>query len=131
MNQHISLTGNLGKDPEMRYTPDGTAVTNFTVGTNRTYTRDGEKVQETTWFRVASWGKMAENVNRFLRKGSLVQVEGRLTPDPQTGGPKTYTTQDGKVGATFEVTSKKVIFLANWGDNEPEAKQEEKPELPF
>ena len=88
MYQHITIVGRLGRDPEMRYTPSGQAVTSFNVATDRQYTdANGQKVKETTWFRVSVWGKQAETTNQYLKKGSMVLVDGRLTPDPKTGGP--------------------------------------------
>lgn len=114
----IIIVGNLGRDPEMRYTPDGKAVTNFNVATNRQYTTSaGETVKETTWFRVSTWNKTAENCNQYLRKGSKVLVEGRLNADPQTGGPKIWQGQNGP-GASFEVTAIDVRFLSSRGEEE-------------
>jgi len=113
----IILIGNLGRDPEMRYTPSGQPVTSFSVASNRSYTgSDGQKVDETIWFRVTAWGKQAETCNQFLRKGSKVLVEGRLNPDPKTGGPKIWTKQDGTSGASFEVTASTVRFLSSRGE---------------
>lgn len=101
MYQKIIIVGNLGGDPVMRYTPSGQAVTNFSVATNRQYTAsNGEQVKETTWFRVSVWGKQAEVANQYLRKGRKVLVEGRLIPDPQTGGPRIWTGQDGQPRAS-------------------------------
>jgi single-strand DNA-binding protein len=119
MYHTIILVGNLGKDPEMRYTPSGQAVTSFNVATNRQYTgNDGNLVKETTWFRVTVWGKQAESTSQYLKKGSKVLVEGRLTPDPATGGPKTWTRQDGTAGASFDVTANTVRFLSSRGEGE-------------
>lgn len=88
----IIIVGNVGKDPEMRYTPSGQAVTSFSVATNRQYTgNNGEQVKETIWFRVSTWGKTAEVCNQYVKKGSKVLVEGRLTPDKNTGGPRIWT----------------------------------------
>ena len=113
MYQNLIIVGNLGRDPEMRYTPSGQAVTNFNVATNRKYTTsDGNQVEETTWFRVSSWGKTAEVCNQYLKKGSKVLVEGRLKPDPDTGSPRTFTRQDGTTGASFELTANQVRFLS-------------------
>jgi single-strand DNA-binding protein len=112
--QTIILAGNLGRDPEMRYTPSGQAVTNLSVATNRQYTSNsGERVKETTWFRVSVWGKQAEACNQYLRKGSMVLVEGRLNQDPATGGPRIWTGQDGAPRASFEVTAQTVRFLSS------------------
>ena len=117
----IILVGNLGRDPEMRYTPSGQPVTSFSVASSRSYNNpNGEKVDETTWFRVTAWGKQAETCNQFLRKGSKVLVEGRLQPD-KNGGPRVWTRQDGTPGASFEVTASTVRFLSNRGEGAGEA----------
>jgi single-strand DNA-binding protein len=112
--QTILIAGHLGRDPEMRYTPAGQAVTNFNLAANRQYTdSSGQFVKETTWFRVSAWGKTAENCNQYLHKGSLVLVEGRLVCDPETGGPRLYTRQDGSPGSSFEVSANTVRFLSS------------------
>jgi single-strand DNA-binding protein len=92
---------------------DGTAVTNFSCATNRKWTdgATGEPTEETTWFRVSVWGKQAETVNQYLKKGRQVLVTGRLKPDPQTGGPKLWSRQDGTMGASFEIVANTVRFL--------------------
>ena len=120
MYQQIIIVGNLGKDPEMRYTPSGTPVTSMNVATNRKYTgSDGQVVKETTWFRVSVFGKMAETCAQYLKKGSTVLVEGRLTPDKNSGGPRTYHRQDGTMGATYEVFANTVRFLSSRGEGGP------------
>ena len=112
----VILIGNLGKDPEMRYTPSGQPVTSFSVASNRSYTgTDGQKVDETIWFRVTAWGKQAEICNQYLRKGSKVLVEGRLTPD-KNGGPRIWQKQDGTSGASFEINASTVRFLSTRGE---------------
>ena len=117
MYQQIIVVGNLGKDPEMRYTPSGTPVTSMNIATNRKYTgSDGQVVKETTWFRVSVFGKMAETCAQYLKKGSAVLVEGRLTPDKNSGGPRTYQRQDGTMGATYEVFANNVRFLGSRGE---------------
>lgn len=118
MYQKIIIVGNLGRDPEMRYMPDGTAVTNLSVATSNRWTdsRSGDQKEETTWFRVAVWGRQAETVNQYLSKGRQVLVEGRLEVDPQTGGPKLFTRQDGSVGASFEIRAFQVRFIGGRGD---------------
>lgn len=117
MYQKLIIVGNLGRDPEMRYMPDGTAVTNFSVATSRKWNdNSGQKAEETTWFRVSTWGKQAETCNEYLAKGSKVLVEGRLQVDPSTGGPKLFTRQDGTVGAAFQVTAETVRFLGSKSD---------------
>ena len=121
MYHTIIIVGNLGRDPEMRYTPGGSAVTNFNLASNRQYTAsDGTAVKETIWFRVSVWGKAAETCNQYLRKGSKVLVEGRLVPDLSTGGPRIWTRQDGTSGASFEVSASTVRFLSARGETEGE-----------
>jgi len=84
----IIVVGNLGREPEMRYLNTGTAVTSFSLATNRKYNRQQrQQVKETVWFNVSVWGKQAESCNNFLHKGSQVVIEGRLRPDAETGGP--------------------------------------------
>lgn len=118
MYQTIIIVGNLGRDPEMRYTPGGQAVTDMNVATNRQYTAsDGQQIKETTWFRVSVWGRQAETCNQYLRKGSKVLIEGRLRPDPATGGPRIWTRQDGSPGASFEITASFVRFLSTRGED--------------
>ena len=117
--QTIILAGNLGRDPEMRYTPSGQAVTNLNIATNHQYTSNtGERVKETTWFRVSVWGKQAETANQYLRKGSKVLIEGRLIQDPATGGPRVWTGTDGAPRASFEVTAQSVRFLSSCEDDQ-------------
>ena len=118
MFQTLILIGNLGKEPEMRYTPSGQPVTTLSVATNRRYSgANGQPVKETAWFRVTVWGKQAETCNQFLHKGSKVLVEGRLTPDPETGGPRVWE-NNGKHGASYEVTASTVRFLSGREDGE-------------
>ncbi|MGE5124010.1 MAG: single-stranded DNA-binding protein [Acidobacteriaceae bacterium] len=122
MYHTIILVGNLGRDPEMRYTPSGQAVTNFSVATNRQYTgSDGQLVKETIWFRVSTWGKNAENCNQFLKRGSKVLIEGRLIPDANTGGPRVWNRQDGTPSASFEVSAQTVRFLTARGEEDTSA----------
>ncbi len=119
MYQQITILGNVGKDPEMKYTPAGKAVTSFNVATNRKYLRDGETITDTVWFRVSAWDKLAELVNQYLHKGNKVFVQGRLVADPETGSPRVWTRQDGTTGATFEVTADIVRFLSGKDGEEP------------
>jgi len=114
MYHKLIIVGNVGKDPEMRYTPSGQAVTSFSVATNRQYTSsNGEQVKETIWFRVSTWGKQAEVCNTYVKKGSKVLVEGRLTPDKVTGGPRIWNKQDGSPAASYEITAENVRFLSS------------------
>jgi single-strand DNA-binding protein len=122
----IMLIGNVGSDPEMRYTPNGKAVTSFRMATNYRYSApDGERREETEWFRVSVWGKQAESCNQFLSKGRRVYVEGRLHS-------RNWEGQDGQMRTSLEVSANRVIFLdraapaslAEEGELEPE-------DLPF
>jgi single-strand DNA-binding protein len=122
--QTIIIVGRLGKDPEMRYTPNGQAVTSFSVATDRTWTDSaGAKQKETAWFRVSVWGKMAESTNTYLKKGSQVIVEGRLNVDPKSGGPRIFNRQDGTAGSSFEVTAQTVRFLSSKAETAGETTQ--------
>ena len=112
----LTIVGNLGRDPEMRYMSDGKAVTNLNVATNRVYTKDGQKVTETTWVRVTLWGASAENANSYLKKGRQVLVDGYLNPDPNTGSPKTFTRNDGTIGTSYEMTGNRIVYLGNRAD---------------
>ncbi len=113
----IIIVGNLGRDPEMRYSPNGQAVTSFSVASSRQYTsNNGQTVKETAWFRISVWGKQAESCNQYLKKGSKVLIEGRLSPDLATGGPKTYTKKDGTAGASYDVMASTVRFLSSRGE---------------
>ena len=115
----IIVVGNLGRDPEMRYTPSGQAVTSFSVATSRQYTASsGDLVKETLWFRISAWGKQAETCNQYLKKGSKVLVEGRLTCDPATGGPRVFSRQDGTNGASYEISASTVRFLSSRGEEQ-------------
>ena len=117
MYQTVILVGNLGRDPEMRYTPGGQAVTNFSIAINDNYTNSsGEKVERTIWVRVSTWGKQAESCNTYLKKGSKVLVEGRLVADQATGGPRIWNRQDGTPGTSFEVSAQTVRFLSSRGE---------------
>jgi len=99
------LMGNLTRDPELRYLPNGTAVTTFTVASNRVYKlQTGEKKQETTFMRVVVWARRAETCGEYLNKGSLVFVEGRLQS-------RTWEGQDGQKRSTVEIIADNVQFL--------------------
>lgn len=122
MYHKIIIVGNLGRDPEMRYTPDGTPVTSFSVATNRRWTgSDGQQQEETVWFRVTAWRRMAEVCNQYLQKGRQVLIEGQLKPD-ENGGPRVWTGNDGVARASYEVTALTVKFLGGRGEGpSPEA----------
>jgi single-strand DNA-binding protein len=140
MYQKLIIVGNLGRDPEMRYTPDGTPVTTFSVATNRRWTNsDGSQGEETVWFRVSAWRRLAETCNQYLSKGRQVLIEGDLRPDPATGGPRVWVGNDGVARASFEVTARAVKFLGGRGEAMPtegtgefeEPPAEEEDEIPF
>lgn len=101
----VMIIGNIGSEPEMRFTPNGNPVTSFRVATNRVYTTpEGERRQETEWFTVVAWNRLAEQCNQYLTKGRLVYAEGRL----HTG---TWEGQDGQKRSRAEVVANRVIFL--------------------
>ena len=118
MYHKITIVGHLGRDVELRYVADGTAVANFSVATSRKYNRsDGTQVEETIWFRVSAWRRLAETCNQYLKKGRLVLVEGRLQAD-DNGNPRTFTRNDGTTGASFELTAREVKFLGGARDSD-------------
>ena len=101
----IIVVGNLGRDPEMRFTPQGTAVCSFTMASNeRRKDKAGEQQDVTTWFRVTVWGKQAETVSKYLTKGRQVYVEGRLHVEE-------WTDREGKPRQSLEVNASEVQFI--------------------
>ena len=134
MYQHITLVGNLGRDPELRYTPAGQPVTDLSVATKEVWKdQAGEKKDRTTWWKVSVWGKQAENCNQFLTKGSRVLVEGTMRGD-ESGNPRTYQKKDGTTGSSYEITAKEVRFLSAKGVSESDGQSVEKvavDDLPF
>ena len=101
----VMIIGNLGSDPEMRFTPNGNPVTSFRAATNRVFTTpEGERKEETEWFAVVAWGRLAENCNQFLTKGQRVYIEGRLHTN-------TWESQDGQKHSRPEIRANRVIFL--------------------
>ena len=108
----VILAGSLGRDPELRYTPQGTAVANFSVAVDDSYTdASGERIKRTIWVRVSAWGKLGEVSNQYLSKGRKVLVEGKLVHD-ENGNPHTFTRNDGTPGAAFELRANAVRFLS-------------------
>ena len=114
------LIGRLGRDPEVRYTPDGTMVTNFTMATDETYKdKNGERVQKTEWHRIVAFGKLAEICGNYLVKGKLVFIEGRI----QT---RAWEDKEGVKRNTTEIIASNMQMLdskgqAKSGDATPEA----------
>lgn len=127
-----TFVGHLGRDPEMRYTPSGKAVTEFSVASNDQYTNsDGETVKVTTWFRCEAWDRQAEICNQYLHKGSKVLVEGRLKPDPKTGRPEIWTRQDGSPAADYNITVKEIYFLDSKNGDQVEPPAPPEDDIPF
>ena len=127
MNKLI-LIGNVCRDPELRYTPSGQAVTSFSVASNHRYrTSSGEQREEVEWFNCQAWGKLAETCNQYLSKGQQVFVEGRLKS-------RTYETQSGETRFSNDVTITEVQFLgkrdgqSNQGND---SGMDDEPDLPF
>jgi single-strand DNA-binding protein len=116
------VIGNVGTDPEMRYTPNGNPVTSFRLATGRTYTTaDGERHDETEWFTVVAWSQLAEQTNQYLTKGKKVYVEGRLKSN-------TWTGQDGQTRFRNEIVAQRVLFLDRTPQGEPGVGGEAAPE---
>lgn len=114
MYHKVILVGNLGRDPEMRYTPNGKSVTNFTVATSEKWTgQDGQVQERTVWWRVSTFGKLAEICNEYLSAGQKVLVEGTMNADPKTGNPHIWTGQEGEPRANFELKALLVKFLSS------------------
>jgi single-strand DNA-binding protein len=106
----IVIVGYLGRDPEIRYTPQGTAVCNFTIATTeKRKDRAGEGQDVTTWFRVSVWGRQAEVANQYLSKGKQVYLEGRLRQEE-------YTDRDGNKRTSLEVSATDIQFLGARGE---------------
>jgi single-strand DNA-binding protein len=112
MFQQITLVGNLGRDPEMRYTPSGVPVTSFSVATSKRFQgQDGQWQEKTIWFRATAWRKTAETVSQYLTKGSKVLIVGELEE------PRTWVDKDGNTQVSLEVTIQTVRFLSSRGEN--------------
>ena len=158
MFQRVTLIGNVGQEPQMRYTPDGVAVTNFSVATTETISKttfDGRERscpqgwkesynaknwELTTWWRVTCWRKMAETINQYLKKGSQAFVEGTVSGEAAEGSqnPRVWTGNDGVARASYEVTASTVKFLGGRGEaaagppmGEPPPEGFEEDTLPF
>jgi single-strand DNA-binding protein len=104
MLNKVMIIGNLGRDPEMRYTANGTAVTEFSVAATERYTSNGQQQERTEWFNVVTWARLAETCAQYLTKGRQVYVEGRL----QT---RSWDGQDGQKRYRTEVIAENVRFL--------------------
>jgi single-strand DNA-binding protein len=111
MFQQLMLIGNLGNDPEMRYTPSGDPVTSFSLAVNRVWNdRSGQRQEKTIWFRVSAWRKTAEIVSQYASKGSRVLVVGEIEE------PRIYTDRNGEQRVSLDVTAQNVRFLSPRGE---------------
>lgn len=105
----VIMIGNVGTDPEMRYTPSGSAVTDFRLAVSRRFsTRDGNQQEETEWFTVTAWERLADTVNQYVTKGMKVYVEGRLKS-------RSYQGNDGQMRFSNEINAQTVLFLDRGG----------------
>jgi single-strand DNA-binding protein len=143
MFQRITLIGHVGQDPQMRYTPEGTPVTSFSVATKTTVSKartpecpagwkesyNGKNWELTTWWRVTAWRQLAETVNQFVNKGMLVFVEGEVKGEAVNGSqnPRVWTGNDGVARASFEITARTVKFLSGRGEGAAGAPMGEAP----
>ena len=110
----IIVIGNVGRDPEMRYTPSGQGVTSFSVASNRRYrTAAGEQREETEWFNVSAWGRLAEVCNQYLTRGQQVYVEGRLRS-------RSYQGNDGQTRYSLDITLTEMQMLGSRGSGTDE-----------
>lgn len=123
----VMIIGNLGREPEMRYTPSGKPLTKFRVATNRRWTTpDGEEQTETEWFNVVTWGKLAEICNQYLTKGERVYIEGRLHT-------RHWTDEDGNHQSATEVVAQEMIMLGSPSQTDDQKTEtiHEEDEFPF
>lgn len=120
--QHTIIIGNVGADPDLRYTQSGVAVCSFSVAVNRYWTdRDtNERREETTWFRVSAWRGLAETCDQYVRKGMQIMVTGRVSASA-------YIAQDGEARSSLELTALDVQFLGRKGETEHPTEDEEMP----
>jgi single-strand DNA-binding protein len=108
----IIITGKIAKDPEMRYAPSGQAVTAVSIPVERRWkTEDEQEHKETTWFKVTTWQKPAEIVNKWCKKGTILQVVGILAVDPLTGASRIYAKQDGTAATSLEIKPSEITIL--------------------
>jgi single-strand DNA-binding protein len=152
MFHRVTIIGFVGGDPQMRYTPDGTPVTNFSVATRQVVSKErvatcpegwkdslnGKNWELTTWFRVTAWRKLAEAVNEFVAKGNQVFVEGDLKGEATSGtqNPRIWQGNDGEYRASYEITARTVKFLGRRDNGgapvgEPPIGGEDEDVLPF
>ena len=127
MNQLLIITGKVATEPELRYTPQSTALLKFNVPANRSYKQGEEWKTETTWFTITVWGQQAETVNKYIKKGDLVVIHGRLQSDQtegNVGNPRIWNDQTGSAHARYEVNAEKVLYdRSKHKDEQPAAGQ--------
>jgi single-strand DNA-binding protein len=112
MYQQITLVGNLGGDPEMRYTPSGVPVTTFSLAVSKSWTtQDGQRQDKTTWFRITAWRGLAETCSKYLTKGQRVLAVGELEE------ARIWTDKEGNPRVSLEVTAQTVRFLSTRNDS--------------
>ncbi len=114
----VELIGNLTRDPELRYTPSGSAVCTFSIATNRTFMSDGERKEEVDFHRIVSWNKLAELCSQLLKKGNRVFISGRLQN-------RSWEAADGQTRQTTEIVIEDMILLTSRGVPASEAVAEE------
>lgn len=131
--QMVMYEGYIAGKPDMQYTPKGTPVTNFSMGSNRSFKNaEGETVKETTWLKISAWGKLAEIVNQYCDKGVHVIVTGRLRG--KNGSPEVFERKDGGHGANFELVASEIRILNSKSEDSSGAASVEQPaedDLPF
>lgn len=130
--QYTVIIGNVGRDPELRYTQSGVAVCDFSVAVSRRWTnrQTNERQEETTWFRVSAWRGLAETANQYVHKGMQIMVAGRVDASA-------YIAQDGEARASLELTALDIQFLGRPGEtydsgyNDDSSYPSEPDDLPF
>ena len=113
MYQNVTIVGNVGRDPEMRYTAEGVGVCSFSVAVNRRWTnrQTGEQNEKTTWFRISAWRNLAETCSQYVHKGMLILVTGEIEANA-------YIASDGQARASLELRAQTVKFLSSRRDSE-------------
>ena len=118
----VIIIGHIGRDPEVKYTPSGQAVANFSVATDESYTgKDGQKVEKTEWHRIVAWGKTAEFCGNYLAKGRLVYVEGKIET-------RKWIDKDGAEKYTTEIKADRVMGMDKKPEGQPESRPQSQPE---
>ena len=107
----ISIIGNVGRDPEMRMTPQGRPVCDFSVAVNRVSTSGGERSEQTDWYRVSCWGKQAETAQQIIQKGQQIYVDGRFSP-------RTYMNKDNVEKMSLDISCNDFQLLGRRADRE-------------